>query len=178
MFEPRPIPGLEELDEDEVIQPRLWRQWVIGIVAAALVALLVLVPVLNLFEQAQPQVAHNGLEICSFDYCVVQTAVRSAGHGPTMAGLAGTLLDAEEAQALADYLVAAIGERAVTVQVVTNLPGSLAGRYGTGSRIIQIEEPIRAWVLVHEVAHTSAAGHESDFIDTLLRLVRVIEQDV
>lgn len=177
MIEQPPSSPMDELGEDDAIEPRVWRRWLLGVVAGLLVVLLVAGPVSNLFEQAQPQIAENGLEVCPFDYCVVQTAVRSAGHGPTMARLVATELDAEEAQVLADLLVAAIGQRRVAVEVVSSLPESLAGRYGVGSRVVQVVEPIRAWVIVHEVAHTSAGGHDSTFIDVILRLLRSIEQN-
>jgi hypothetical protein len=174
--QPRSSP-LDELDEDDVIEPRVWRRWLLGIVAGLLVILLVAGPVSNLLERAQPQIAENGLELCAFDYCVVQSAVRSAGYGPTMARLVATELDSAEAQVLADSLVTVIGQRAVTIEVVASLPESLAGRYGIDSRVIQVVEPIRAWVVVHEVSHTNAGGHGSAFIDTLLRLLGSLEQD-
>lgn len=165
----------DESGDEDLIEPRVWRRWVIGVIAAVLVAIMVLGPVSRLIDRARPQYADNGLELCGFDYCTVQTAVRDAGYGPAMARLSSIRLDPGEAQRLADQLVELIDQAEVTVAVVDTLPGNTAGRYDAKARVVEVEEPIWAWVVVHEVAHTRAAGHGEAFEAALLALLAAIE---
>jgi hypothetical protein len=79
------------------------------------------VPVWNIIDGATPRFSDSGLELCGFDYCVVQEGVREAGQGVTMGRLANTFLSEDDAQQLADSLVGYLGVEPVTVDVVDRL---------------------------------------------------------
>jgi len=161
-------------EEEETPPQHPWRRWVIAGVALALVTVLFAGPIWGAVQRSQPRFAANGLQVCGLDYCVVQESVIAAGYGATMTQLAGIRLDAGEAQAFADDLTGALGEREVTVELVGPLPGDLAGRYDARRRLIEVEEPITAWTIVHEVAHVAASGHDAGFQQALLDLVIVV----
>lgn len=143
------------------------------LVAAAMLA----GPVWNVVDRATPPVSDAGLELCGFDYCVVQDAVRSAGLDVTMGRLAATFLTDDEAVAFADDLVERLDVPAVSVAVVDRLDRRIAGLYESGERRITLQRPIRAWVVLHEVAHTVAAGHGEAFQDTVIELAAWIEAE-
>lgn len=145
---------------------------IIGVVAA--LSLLV-IPVLNLIN-AGPRFADNGLEICRFDYCVVERHVFDEGLGPTMAVMSSIIIPDDEVLTVVDDMIEFVDGPAVTVEVVEELPGDLGGRYIPAERLIQLDRPVPLWVIAHEVAHTVASGHEDDFVATLVELARAFEQ--
>lgn len=158
---------------DEPIRRRLPTSWrVIGVVAA--LSLLV-IPVLNLIN-AGPRFADNGLEICRFDYCVVERQVFDAGLGGTVAVMSSIIVPDEDVQSVVDELIAVVGGPAVTVEVVAELPGDLGGRYIASEGLIELDRPVNLWVIAHEVAHAVAPGHEDEFIATLVELARYFDR--
>ena len=165
----------EDAEDDEPIVSNRWRRWVVAAIAGSLALLMFAGPVWRLIDSSRPTFAENGLAVCVYDYCDIQDAVRDEGLGLAMARLAGIRLDPAEAQALADDLMALLGERPVTVVVVARLPGDLAGQYSSATRTIEVEEPIRAWIVVHEAAHAAAGGHGTAFEEALFDLVRVLD---
>ncbi len=169
-------PDSDEFEDEEPIGTSSTRRWILGAVAAALVTVLIAGPVWQAIDRAQPTVAPNGLEVCVYDYCSVQAEMRVAGYGPQMARLASVEIDESQAQAVANDLASMIGEAAVAVEVIDRLPGDLAGSYEPAERLIFVERPIRAWTLVHEVAHVAATGHGPAFIAVLTDLLVEIER--
>ena len=129
------------------------------------------VPLWNVIDRGTPPVADSGLEICGWDYCVVQDRIREIGLGEEMSGLANTFLTDAEAEAYARDLVEWLGEDPVRVRIVDRLDGRIAGQYSSADRTIRLERPVRAWIVVHEAAHTVAGGHGDTFVETLRRLV-------
>lgn len=158
-----------EIEETPVEQPR-WRRRAITAIGVLVAAAMLAGPVWNIVDGATPQVSESGLELCGFDYCVVQDAVRAAGHDLTMSRLTNTFLDETDARTLADFLVDHLGVSPVTVEVVDRIEGRIAGQYDPSSRHIRLERPARAWIVLHEVAHTVASGHGSEFQETLIDL--------
>ncbi len=150
--------------------PASWRA--IGILAALSV---LVIPVLNLIN-AGPQFADNGLEVCRFDYCVVEQYVFEAGLGPTMAVMSSIVVPEAEVQPWVDEMIGIVGGPSVTAVVIDDLPGDLGGRYITSERLIEIDRPANLWVIAHEVAHAVAPGHEDDFMETLVELGRYFER--
>lgn len=150
--------------------PTSWR--VIGIVAA--LSLLV-IPVLNLIN-AGPQFADNGLEIYRFDYCVVEQHVAEVGLLATMTVMSSIIVPDDEVQAYVDEMIAIVEGPSVRVDVVDELPGDLGGRYFPDDRLIQLDRPVRLWVIAHEVAHAVAPGHDDEFVDTLVELALHFER--
>jgi len=140
-------------------------------VAAAMLA----VPVWNVIDGLTPELSDSGLELCGFDYCIVQQAVREAGYDLTMARLTNTILDEEQARSLADELVAHLGVGPVTVEVVDRIDRRIAGQYDPSSHNILLERPARAWIVVHEAAHTVATGHGDDFQHIVIELAEWME---
>lgn len=138
------------------------------LVAAAMLA----GPVWNTFDRANPPLSDSGLELCGFDYCVVQDAVREAGLGVTMSRLANSYLDEADARGFATDLLAYLGEEAVSVEVVD---GRIAGQYRGTERLILLERPVRAWIVLHEVAHVVASGHGEVFQEAIIDLARHVE---
>ncbi|MGI9609220.1 MAG: hypothetical protein ACR2NL_02895 [Acidimicrobiia bacterium] len=163
--------------ESERIEPSPLRRWVLSAVAALVAAALALVPIYNLIGGADPEVADNGLEVCGFDYCVVQEAVRAAGLDFAMVRLANTYLDDSQAEALAGALLSELGEREVSFEVVDSLERRIAGQYSPETRTIVVERPVRAWIVVHEVAHVVSSGHGPGFQATLIDLTRLLEAE-
>ena len=168
----------EESFEDEVEEPPAhppWRRRTIMIIGAVVAVAMLAGPVWNIFDRATPEVSDSGLELCGFDYCVVQDSVRQAGHDLTMSRLTNTFLEEAEAQAMADDLVAYLGVDGVTVEVVDRIDRRIAGQYDPSSRHILLERPARAWIVVHEVAHTVALGHGDDFQQAIIDLAAWVE---
>ena len=127
-------------------------------------------------EGSEPDLADNGLEVCGFDYCVVQEGVRDAGLDLSMARLANIYLDDAEAERLADLLVAHLGEAPVGFEVVDRLDRRIEGLYDPNARTIYIERPARAWIVVHEVAHVAEGGHGDAFQAVLIELTEWLDE--
>lgn len=157
----------DDTDEGPLEAPA-WRRPFLAAVSLLVVAAMAVLPLYNLID-SRP-VADNGLELCGFDYCVVQEAVRAAGLEPTMSRLANTYLPDEEARVFAAELVALLGEAPVTVAVVDRLGGRIEGQYDPASRTILVERPVRAWTVLHEAAHVPGGGHGTDFLRTVIGL--------
>lgn len=157
----------EEDDDTEPLAPWWRRPLLIG-VAALTAAAMLLVPIYNVIQGRQ--LADNGLEVCGFDYCVVQDAAIAAGLNEEMSRLANTFLSDAEATELASVLLDRIGERDVSFVVVDQLEGDIKGQFDPTSRTIFVERPVRAWLVVHEVAHAEASGHGEDFQNALIEL--------
>lgn len=158
-------------DEVEPVAPPWRRPLLIG-VAAVTAAAMLLIPMYNVLRGRQ--IADNGLEVCGFDYCVVQDGVIAAGLNEEMARLANTFLDDEATNTLAAALLDRLGEGNTSVRIVDRLEGEIKGQFDPGSRTIVLERPVRAWIVVHEVAHTRASGHGEDFQDVLIELTEWI----
>ena len=165
-----------DADADEIPPSPPWRRYVLMGVAAVVALAMAGTQLWNLVDRGAPPIADNGLEVCGFDYCDVQDAVRAAGLDLEMARLAQTYIDEETALELIDRLVARLGQPPVDVQIVDRLDGRTAGQYSPGSRTITLERPLRAWIVVHEVAHTAALGHGDDFIEVLERLLPLTDE--
>lgn len=161
--------GSEEEVEKPLVHPP-WRRRTIMVIGIIVAVAMLAGPVWNIIDRATPPVSESGLELCGFDYCIVQDAVRDAGQSLTMSRLANTFLDENEAQALADELVGYLGVDDVTVEIVDRLDRRIAGQYDPSSRQILLERPTRAWIVVHEVAHTVALGHGEEFQETIIDL--------
>lgn len=162
-------------DTEDIAAPSRLRRWTVGAVAAGLAAVLLSGPLLQILDRANPQIADNGLAVCGVDYCVVQEAMNASGYGATMARLTMTRLSDGEAQALADELAAVLGVGSVPVTVVASLEGPTAGSYDPSRRVITIERPATAWIVVHEMAHVRSAGHGPEFLDTLVELASYLD---
>jgi len=150
--------------------PRAWR--IVGIVAV--LSMLVL-PAISLIN-ARPQFADNGLEVCRFDYCLVEEQLLDAGLAGTMVRLSSIIVPDSDVQPVVDELTLVVGGPSVTAVVVDELPGDLGGRYNTSERLIEIDHPASLWVIAHEVAHSVAPGHEDDFVAALVELGRYLER--
>lgn len=163
--------GWDVEEEDlEPIEPPRWRKPLLIAVAVLTAAAMAVVPLYNVFFART--VADNGLEVCGFDYCLIVEAVRDAGLDLTMSRLSNTFLDDAETlellEAATDYLDVA----PVALEVVDELEGRLGGVYDPATRMIRIERPARAWIVLHEVAHVEAGGHDEDFQRVLIELAR------
>ena len=162
--------GVEDVDDEAFETP--FRRRRIAIVVAALVALaMAAVPLWNVIDRGAPPVADSGLEICGWDYCRVQDRIRGIGLGEEMSALAHTFLTDGEAEAYAHDLVEWLGQDPVRVRIVDRLDGRIAGQFSSSTRTIRLERPVRAWIVVHEVAHTVAGGHAESFVEALRSLV-------
>lgn len=168
-------PWLEAAARDEAASRRTASPWVraIGIVA---VLAMIMLPLWNVLRGSTPQIADNGLEVCPIDYCVVQRAIEQAGLGITMAGASKRIVPDDETQAVVDRLSAVVDGPAVSVVVVDDLEGPIGGRYASATRTISVDRPATVWVLAHEVAHSVAPGHDSDFLAALTRIARALER--
>lgn len=161
-------------EEDEFEPPPpSWRRPVLIAVAAITAIAMAVVPLYNVFFAVS--VADNGLEVCGFDYCVVQEGVREAGLDLTMSRLSNTFLDQGEARDLADELAEHLGIDRVGLVVVDQLDGRLGGVYDRSERLISIERPARAWTVLHEVAHAVEPGHGEDFQRVVIDLAAYME---
>lgn len=158
-------------DEDlEPLAPPPWRKpLLIGVAVITTLALAVL-PLYNVF--AGRPVADNGLEICGFDYCIVQDAMRDSEAGPVMSRLANIYLDDESARELVNQATAHLDVDPVGLRVVDGLEGRLGGTYDPTTRVITIERPARAWTVLHEVAHAVETGHAEGYQEVLVGLAR------
>lgn len=170
--------GDDVLDDVEEIEPSPWRRRIIVAVAAVTVVAVGLIPAYNLFRGQRLDVADNGLEVCGFDYCVVQEAVVDAGLHLEMSAFATRFLDDEGASRLAASLVDHLGVEPVTVQIVDALDGRIEGQYSPRSRLILLERPARAWIVIHEVAHAVSSGHGDDFTATVIELTEWLDEQV
>lgn len=163
----------EQGAEDELTRRHLGWGWrTAGIVTA--LAMLVL-PLWNVVQATSPQVADNGLEVCSYDYCIVEEKVREAGYGEVMIRQSGEIIPDREVQSYVDAFTDVVGGPALTVEVVDDLPGQLGGRYTPVDRHIQIDRPATVWIIAHEVAHSVGSGHDDDFMGALLELAEHLE---
>ena len=163
----------EEGVDDQVTRRRLGWGWrVAGIVTA--LAMLVL-PLWNVVQATSPQVADNGLEVCAFDYCIVEEQVREAGYAEVMIRQSGEIVPDREVQSYVDAFTDVVGGPPLTAEVVDDLPGELGGRYTPADRHIQIDRPATVWIIAHEVAHSVGSGHDDDFIQALLELAAHLE---
>jgi hypothetical protein len=159
----------DEVEADlEVLGPPAWRRPAILAISAVTALALALVPLYNLFGPSA--VAENGLEICSYDYCVVEEAVAEAGLAPVMSRLSNTFLDDAETLRLAEDVAAFLDVSSVGITVVDRLGGRLGGVYDPATRSILIERPARAWTVIHEMAHVVASGHGDEFLDVLIEI--------
>lgn len=161
------------LEEEIEPAPPTWRRPVLIVVAALTAAAMIIVPLYNVFFAAS--VADNGLEVCGFDYCVVQDGVREAGLDLEMSRLSNTFLDEAEARALANELTDFLGIQRVGLVVVDELDGRLGGVYDRGERLVSIESPARAWTVLHEVAHAVEPGHGREFQEVVIDLASYME---
>lgn len=167
--------GEEDFPEDEMeAAPPPWRRPVLIAVAALTAAAMIIVPLYNVFFAAS--VADNGLEVCGFDYCVVQDGVREAGLDLTMSRLSNTFLDQTEARALANELTDYLGIQRVGLVVVDELDGRLGGVFDRSERLVSIERPARAWTVLHEVAHAVETGHGREFQVVVIDLASYMEE--
>lgn len=166
---------LWDTEPDPPPPPPRWRRRVITAVGVLVAAAMLAAPAWNIFDRANPPLSDSGLELCGFDYCIVQDAVREAGLGVTMSRLANTYVDEDEARSFAFELLAYLGEESVRVEVVDQLDGRIAGQYQGADRLILLERPVRAWIVLHEVAHVVASGHGEIFHEAIIDLARHVE---
>lgn len=149
-------------------QPSRWRRLTIIGVAVVVALSLALVPLYNVLTG--PQIADNGLEVCGFDYCAIQDAMRDRGLDLEMSRLANTILTDEEAALLAAALTRHLDLEPIEFAVVDELQGRIGGFYSASSRQIFVERPANAWIVAHEVAHAASSGHGDEFRDVLAGL--------
>lgn len=165
----------DDPDEEGLDSVVRWRRPLLIAVAAITAVALAIVPLYNvLFSRT---VADNGLEVCGFDYCIVQDAVREAGGDVTMSRLSNVFLTEDEARALANELTAHLGIERVGLQVVERLDGRLGGFYDPATRTVSIESPARAWTVLHEVAHAVEDGHDARFQQVVIELALSLATD-
>lgn len=162
-------------ENDEIEGPPPWRRPLLIAVAALTAAAMAMVPLYNVFSART--VADNGLEVCGFDYCVVQEAAVAAGVDPVMSRLWNTFLDEEAARELAAELTDHLGIDPVGLRLVDDLEGRLGGVYDPESRSIQIAHPARAWTVLHEVAHAVENGHGPEFQELVVELARWVDSN-
>ncbi len=164
--------------EEEIYEPEqpTWRRGVLITTALLVAASLILVPIYNVLV-TDDNVADNGLEVCGFDYCVVNDAVRAAGLELVQARLAASILDDSEAGQLKDHLVGLLAIEPIELRIVDDLEGRLGGFYDAESRTIVVARPANSWVILHEVAHAEARGHGAEFQTVLIDLARSFSID-
>lgn len=179
MYEGDELDGIWDEDEDEDLETEplapSWRKPVLIGVSLVIIVALMAVPVYNALNT--PTVADNGLEVCGFDYCIVEEAVRDADLEQEMSRLYNTVLEDGEAVALARVLTDGLGIDPVGLTVVDTLEGRLGGVYDPATRSIAIERPARAWTVLHEVAHVVESGHGEAFQEVLIELTRSVAPD-
>jgi hypothetical protein len=163
-----------DVDEED-LEPAAptWRRPTLIAVAVVTALAMAVVPLYNVFFATT--IADNGLEVCGFDYCVVQDGVRAAGLDLTMSRLSNTFLEESEARALANELTGYLGVEAVGLVVVEDLEGRLGGVYDRSQRTITIESPARAWTVLHEVAHAVEVGHGDEYQAVVIDLAAYLE---
>lgn len=165
----------EPATDEPILRRRIPTSWrVVGVVAAMS---MLAIPVVNLIDARSPQIADNGLEVCSIDYCVVERHIIEAGLGRTMAEMAADIVPDAQVQSYVDSMIDVVGGPDVTAEVVDELPGDLGGRYSPASRLIQIDRPATVWIIAHEVAHAVSSGHDDGFRETLADLGRFFEEN-
>jgi hypothetical protein len=152
-----------------------WRRRLIPAVTVVALLAMLMLPFYSLIDSVNRPRAENGLEICDFDYCVVQEAVREAGLGTEMTRLASIVLSEEEAARLLHVILAHLEVPPVRFEVVDDLGGRTAGLYEPATRTIRVERPIRAWTIAHEAAHTLASAHGGAFTRVLIEIVTWLE---
>lgn len=163
----------DALAEDPIAARRIPKSWrVVGALAALS---MFAIPLFNVLDARTPQIADNGLEVCRFDYCIVEQHVLDAGLGLVMAEMSALIVADADVQSYVDSMIDFVGGPDVQAEVVDDLPGDLGGQYSPATRLIQIDRPATVWVIAHEVAHTVSPGHDADFRDTLLELGRFFE---
>lgn len=166
-YEPAP----DDLVGDyEPIEPARWRRNVLVAIAAVTALAIAAVPIYNLIQARDRPIADNGLEVCGFDYCVIQDIVVAAGLGDTMSRLAVTFLNDTDAEDFAVDLQAHLGSPPSGFEMVDRLAGDISGEYSPDTDTIRVERPARAWIILHEVAHVGTNGHGADFRETLIDL--------
>jgi len=148
---------------------------VIRVVTIVALLGMLMLPFYSLIDTVNRPRAENGLEICDFDYCVVQEAVREAGLGTEITRLANIVLSDDEAARLVQVISAHLGVPPVRFDVVDDLGGRTAGLYEPATRTIRVERPICAWTIAHETAHTLAPAHASAFTLVLVEIVTWLE---
>jgi hypothetical protein len=165
----------DDLDPDDLepVPPPPWRQPLLIAVAALTAVALAIVPLYNVI--AGSPVSDSGLEICGFDYCIVQEAVGEAGLNSTMSRLSHTFLDEDDARALANELADYLGIPPVGLRVVDRIEGRIGGFYDPVDRVVEIESPARAWTVLHEVAHAVETGHGPAFQQVVIELTAYLE---
>jgi hypothetical protein len=167
-----PVDDWEE-DDLEPFAPPWWRRPLLIGIATVTALAVALVPIYNVFRERS--VADNGLEICGFDYCIVQDAVTAAGLDLEMSRLSNTFLDEGGARDFAAELTDFLGVPSVGLRVVGDLDGRLGGVYEPEERAIVIERPARAWTVLHEVAHAVEAGHGEEFQELVIELTAFVD---
>ena len=165
--------GWDDEVEEELEPAPSWRRPVLIAVAAVTAVAMAVVPLYNVFFAAT--VSDEGLEVCGFDYCVVQEGLREAGLDLTMSRLSNTFLEESEARELARELTGHLGIEPVGLVVVQDLDGRLGGLYDRSERSISIERPARAWTVLHEVAHAVETGHGDDFLRVVIELTEYLD---
>lgn len=180
MLEPegRDGPGLDFLEEsdgpsvyEEPIGRSRWRRrLVVGVSIVAIMSLSA-VPISNLIDGGRPRVADNGLEVCAFDYCVIQDAVSAVGLDLEMSRLSNLILD-DAAARLVAATTRYLGIAPIAVRIEDQLGGQLGGYFDPAGPVVVIERPANVWIVLHEVAHAVAAGHGPDFQAVLIDLAR------
>ena len=164
---------IEAETEEDLPPPPRWRRAALVIVAAVTAAALLVVPISNLFRA--PTVSHAGLEVCAFDYCVVQEAIVDAGLLPVASRLSNRVLTEPEARRLADEIAGFLEIDPVALAVVDRLDDGQAGVFIPSSRQILIRRPANAWIVAHEMAHAVSTGHGDDFIAALIDIARWLD---
>ena len=89
-----------------------------------------------------------------------------------MSRLANTYLTDEETEQLVDVLVTHLGASSLGLVVVDRLEGEIKGQYDPLTKTIFVERPVRAWIVLHEVAHAVSTGHGEDFQEVVIELTR------
>lgn len=175
-FEESETSQWDELDGEtfEPIERPAWRRPLLIVVASLTAVALAIVPLYNVLQGAT--YADNGLEVCGFDYCVVQEAVREAGLDITMSRLSNTFNDEDVSRAFALALTDHLSVASVDLEVVDRLEGRIGGVYDPATRSIRIERPARAWTVLHEVAHVIERGHGEDFRNVVIELTRWVDE--
>lgn len=153
--------------------PLPWRKPLLIAVAVLTAVAMALLPIYNVFFARE--VADNGLEVCGFDYCIVVDAVREEGLDLTMSSLSNTFLDDAETRELVDAASDYLNVAPLGLEVVDDLEGRLGGIYDPATRLIRIERPARSWTVLHEVAHSVAGGHGTEFQRVLIDLAQWAE---
>ena len=178
-----PIPDeflFEEWDPEEYEppEPPAWRRPLIIGVALLTVFAMAAVPIYNWIGASQPRTAPNGLEVCSFDYCVVHEAMIAAGLDLSMSRYANLRLDNTETATLAAALTDYLGTGPVSVVLLDQLQGGVDGSFDPSTRTIFLQRPVSVWTVIHEVAHTEATGHGEEFIAVLTELTEWLDASV